>query len=112
MALIHKADQAKVDLVTLPEGVRPTALFEVLKPGRGLAGARAIGDFARAWFVGYSEITSNFEIAVEVDDSPAIDDIYADVAQLSDREFILSKAEAKLRKLLHLIMSTPEYQVC
>lgn len=100
MALIHKADQAKVDLGTLPEGVRPTALFEVLKPGRGLAGARAIEDFARAWLKDYSEITSNFEVVAqeEEEDVPTVEQIYRDVAPLSNREFLSLKAEEKLRK--------------
>ena len=48
--LIYRADQAKLEFATLPEEVRPAAVYELLKPGRGQAGTRAILQFARAWF--------------------------------------------------------------
>ena len=40
--LVYKADQAKVDFAILPEEIRPAAVYELLKPGRGQAGTRAI----------------------------------------------------------------------
>ena len=93
-ALVFKGDQAKLHF---EEPV--TAVYAIAKPGGGSggqSGSRAIEQFARQWFAG--ECTSNFQIAEEEDDGPAIDDIYADVAQLSDRGIILTKAAAKLRK--------------
>ncbi len=66
--LIYKADQAKLEFATLPEEVRPAAVCELLKPGRGQAGARAILQFARAWFADSRQITYNFSVA---EDAPA-----------------------------------------
>ena len=101
LALIHKADQAKVELGALPKLVRPVASFEILKPGLGKAGARAIEDFVRAWFKDYSQITSNFAVEPlekdddDVDGSPSIDEVYADMAPLSERQYLLSIAQVK-----------------
>ena len=101
LALIHKADQAKVSLGDLPEEVRPVASSEILKPGRGKAGTRAIEEFARAWFKDYSQITSNFamEPPMEVGDTdvdvPSIREVYEKVAPLSQRQYLLSIAQAK-----------------
>ena len=66
--LIYKADQAKLEFATLPEEVRPAAVYELLKPGRGQAGTRAILQFARAWFADSQQITANFNVA---EDAPA-----------------------------------------
>ena len=49
-ALVYKGDSAIVDLSSLSQVARPTAAYEIPKPGAGQAGSRAIVGFARAWF--------------------------------------------------------------
>ena len=79
-AWIYKGDQAELDLAALPEGMRPAAAYEVLKPGRGQAGARAIARFARqAWFVGAREITSNFRVGEEEEGDIDVEELYAEL---------------------------------
>ena len=77
--LIYKADQAKLDFRSLPEEVRPATVHEVLKPGRGQAGARAIAQFVRAWLAEFQQITSNFNVAGEEAGAPPpvdVEDLY------------------------------------
>ena len=64
-ALLFKDDQAVLDLAALDRKVQPSAVFEILKPGKGQAGARAIAKFAEAWFTGARRVTSNFAITDE-----------------------------------------------
>ena len=71
--LIYKADQAKLEFATLPEEVRPAAVYELLKPGRGQAGTRAILQFARDWFTDFQQITSNFNVAEDAPPPPPVD---------------------------------------
>ena len=71
--LIHKADQAKLEFAILPEEVRPAAVYELLKPGRGQAGTRAILQFARAWFADFEQIASNFDVAEDGPAPPPVD---------------------------------------
>ena len=71
--LIYKADQAKVEFATLPGEVCPAAVYELLNPGRGQAGTRAILQFARAWFAGFQQITSNFNVAEDAPAPPPVD---------------------------------------
>ena len=93
-ALLFKGDQAELDLSKAPEGVRPTALYEVPKPGHGQAAARAIASFARtAWFNGYVEATSNFCAQPQVD----FGSVYDGVKQMTEEEYLQHKAQTKLR---------------
>ena len=71
--LIYKADQAKLEFATLPEEVRPAVVYELLKPGWGQAGARAILQFARAWFTDFQQTTSNFNVAKDAPAPPPVD---------------------------------------
>ena len=71
--LMYKADQAKVDFATIPGEVRPAAVYELLKPGRGQAGTRAILQFARDWFTDFQQITSNFNVAEDAPAPPPVD---------------------------------------
>ena len=71
--LIYKADQAKLEFATLPEEVRPAVVYELLKPGRGQAGTRAILQFARAWFADFQQIASNFNVAEDGPAPPPVD---------------------------------------
>ena len=71
--LIYKADQAKLNLFSLPEEVRPATVHEVLKPSRGKVGAQAILQFVREWFTDFQQITSNFKLAEEVEAPPPVD---------------------------------------
>ena len=57
-----------MEFATLPEEIRPAAVYELLKPGRGQAGTRAILQFARAWFADFQQIASNLNV---VEDGPA-----------------------------------------
>ena len=63
-ALLFKGDQAEINLGAAPEGVRPTALYEIQKTGNGQAATRAISDFVRkGWCSGYAEATSKFKVS-------------------------------------------------
>ena len=48
-------------------------MYELLKPGRGQAGARAILQFARAGFADFQQITSNFNVAEDAPAPPPVD---------------------------------------
>ena len=65
--LIYKADQRRLEFSSLPGEVRPAAVYEVLKPGRGQAGTRAIAQFVRDWFTEFQQITSNFNVAEQAE---------------------------------------------
>ena len=71
--LIYKADQAKLEFSTLSEEIRPAAVYELLKPGRGQAGTRAILQFCRAWFADFQQITPNFKVAEDAPAPPPVD---------------------------------------
>ena len=94
-ALLFKGDQAEINLGAAPEGVRPSALCEIPKPGNGQAATRAISDFVRkSWFSGYAEATSNFK----VDDlSPAdFESLYDSVKDMPEEELVQLTAQTKL----------------
>ena len=96
-ALIHKADQAKLDPLGLPEELRPEAAYEVLKPGRGLAGCRAIEQFVRAWFADAQEITSNFSVAEEAEAPVDVEELFQEVRDKSQADLHFEWWRAKLQ---------------
>ena len=94
-ALLFKGDQAEINLEAAPRGVRPSALYEIPKPGKGQAATRAISDFVKkSWFSGYVEATSNFK----VDDQPPADfeKVYDDVKDVREEELVQLIAQTKL----------------
>ena len=81
-----------------PEGVRPTALYEILKSGNGQAATRAISDFVKkSWFSGYVEGTSNFKVN-DGNDQPPVDfeRLYDSVKDMGAEELVQLRAQTKL----------------
>ena len=94
-ALLFKGDQAEINLDKAPEDMRPTALYEIPKPGKGQAGTRAIAQFIREhWFSACTEATSNFQL----NPKPLIDfaNVFHNVKDMSDEELLRLRASTKL----------------
>ena len=114
--LIYKADQAKLDFRSLPEEVRPATVHEVLKPGRGQAGARAIAQFVRAWLAEFQQITSNFNVAEEEAGAPPpvdVEDFYEKLRSQPRQELHFDFWRARLQSAEGkgpLGQSTPGWQ--
>ena len=91
-ALLHKGDDGEADVTNLP-----ATLYDVrdLTAG-GPAARKATADFARAWLDQAQEATSNFEVETEQEERVAALRAFEDSQGLTNKEFLLSLAAAKL----------------
>ena len=93
-ALLYKGDDGEINLTTLPASATPYDVRGVTVGGP--ASRRATIDFARAWLGGAQEATSNFAVESEEEQQAAALEAFEDSQGLSDKDFYLSLAAAKL----------------
>ena len=94
-ALLFKGDQAEINLDKAPEDIRPVALYEIPKPGKGQAATRAIAQFMRThWFAGYIAATSNFQLNPEAHIDFA--SVFHNVKNMGEEELIQLRVQTKL----------------
>ena len=87
-----EADDAVIELAKCPIQVAQLHSITGCANG-GRAAAKAAIDFCKAWFA--TSTTSNFEFKQSSGDTVPADEVYASISELSDREYLLAKAEAK-----------------
>ena len=90
--LLYKADRGVIELAKCPIQVAQLHSITGCANG-GRAAAKAAIDFCTAWFA--TTTTSNFKFNQSSGDTVPAEEVYEDVSQLSDREYLLAKAEAK-----------------
>ncbi len=93
-ALLYKGDDGEVDMTNLSPKATPYDVQEVTAGGP--ASRKALAEFARAWLGNAQEATSNFTVQTEEEQQAEALEAFEDCRSLSDKDFYLSIAAAKL----------------